>query len=82
MEDPKRGVICHNLEEFTAKTMDEVLELIKKGLQNRATAVTLSNHNSSRSHAIFTIRVLSKEVNDNGEEVVKSGQLNLVDLAG
>jgi kinesin family protein 11 len=82
MEDAKRGVICHNLEEFTARSLEELLDLLRKGLQNRATASTLSNHNSSRSHAIFTMRVLSKEVNEDGQEVVKSGQLNLVDLAG
>ena len=82
MEDVKRGVICHNLEEFNVSKMEDCLEYVRKGLQNRQTAATLSNHNSSRSHAIFTFRIMNKEPNENGEEIVKYGQLNLVDLAG
>jgi hypothetical protein len=82
MEDAKRGVVCHNLEEFPVRSLEETLEYLRKGLANRAVAETQSNLNSSRSHAIFTVRIFSKEILDSGEEVIKSGQLNLVDLAG
>jgi kinesin family protein 11 len=40
------------------------------------------NKNSSRSHSIFTMKIMIKECNVDGEEVVRHGQLNLVDLAG
>jgi hypothetical protein len=49
---------------------------------NRQTAATLCNKNSSRSHSIFTMKLMIREVNVEGEEVVRHGQLNLVDLAG
>lgn len=52
------------------------------GIQQRQTAETLMNKNSSRSHSIFTMKIMIKECNVDGEEVVRHGQLNLVDLAG
>lgn len=39
------------------------------------------NTESSRSHAIFSITVESSETDENGEEHVKMGKLQLVDLA-
>ena len=51
-------------------------------MTRRQTAATLMNKNSSRSHSIFTMKIMMKESNADGEEVVKNGQLNLVDLAG
>ena len=52
------------------------------GILQRQTAETLMNKNSSRSHSIFTMKIMIKECNVDGEEVVRHGQLNLVDLAG
>ena len=51
-------------------------------MTRRQTAATVMNKNSSRSHSIFTMKIMMKECNIDGEEVVKNGQLNLVDLAG
>ena len=53
-----------------------------QGILQRQTAETLMNKNSSRSHSIFTMKIMIKECNVDGEEVVRHGQLNLVDLAG
>ena len=36
----------------------------------------------SRSHSIFTLTVHSKDSNELGEDVIKTGKLHLVDLAG
>ena len=55
---------------------------LKLGILQRQTAETLMNKNSSRSHSIFTMKIMIKECNVDGEEVVRHGQLNLVDLAG
>jgi hypothetical protein len=81
-EDVKKGVVCHNLEEFRVLNNQDLHEYLTKGINARQTASTLMNHASSRSHAIFTIKIIIKELNDLGEEIVKNGQLNLVDLAG
>lgn len=62
--------------------------LMKKGWQNRATASTLMNTDSSRSHSIFSMHL--EMMPYNGFEcdlqvscnAIKKGKLNLVDLAG
>jgi len=81
-EDVKKGVICQNLEEITVLTVDDIFDILQRGIKQRQTAATLCNKNSSRSHSIFTMKIMIKECNVDGEEVVRHGQLNLVDLAG
>ena len=81
-EDVKKGVVCQNLEEFSVLNTEAIFEIIQRGIKERATAATLCNKNSSRSHSIFTMKIMIKECNVEGEEVVRHGQLNLVDLAG
>ena len=81
-EDLKKGVVCQNLEEVTVLNANDIFEILQKGIHQRQTAETLCNKNSSRSHSIFTMKIMIKETNIEGEEVVRNGQLNLVDLAG
>lgn len=81
-EDAKKGVICQNLEEITVLSVNDIFEILQRGIRQRQTAETLCNKNSSRSHTIFTMKIMIKETNVEGEEVVRHGQLNLVDLAG
>ena len=82
MEVEKKGVIVQNLEEVTVLSSNDIFEILARGIQQRATAATNMNKNSSRSHSIFTMKIMIKECNVDGEEVVRHGQLNLVDLAG
>jgi kinesin family protein 3/17 len=51
------------------------------GTNNRKTASTNMNSDSSRSHSIFTIYIETGEEIE-GEQRIKAGKLNLVDLAG
>lgn len=81
-EDVNKGVVCQNLEEITVLGITDIFEILQRGILNRQTAATLCNKNSSRSHSIFTLKIMIKECNVVGEEVVRHGQLNLVDLAG
>ena len=81
-EDVKKGVVCQNLEEITVLRVRDIFEILQRGIQQRQTAATLCNKNSSRSHSIFTMKIMIKECNVEGEEVIRHGQLNLVDLAG
>jgi hypothetical protein len=55
---------------------------MRRSSHARKTAETLCNAASSRSHAIFTVRVISCEPVGGGEENVRDGVLNLVDLSG
>ncbi|XP_059930075.1 kinesin-like protein KIF11 isoform X2 [Gadus macrocephalus] len=83
-DDPrnKRGVVVKGLEEVVVHNKDEVYQILKRGSAKRKTASTLMNAYSSRSHSVFSVTIHMKEVNLDGEELVKIGKLNLVDLAG
>ena len=53
--------------------------LLKIANQNRKVAETFCNERSSRSHSIFQLKLIGKNMTNNQE--VK-GTLNLIDLAG
>lgn len=72
---------CHRPIINSAK---EAMSLYLLGTQNRRTAETSMNRESSRSHSIFTINLTTKTTStiDNNTIVVRESRLNLIDLAG
>jgi len=76
------GVVVQNIEEVIVKNPAEIFTVLDQGSAKRHTAETLLNKVSSRSHSIFTITIHMKESTPEGDEVIKTGKLNLVDLAG
>ena len=52
------------------------------GQENRHTASTNMNHESSRSHAVFTAYITTKVVKTDGQKVMRSSRFHIVDLAG
>ena len=78
----KRGMLVNNLEEVIVTSAEEVFTALQKSWQKRRTAETLLNKNSSRSHCVFIITVHTKECDEDGEDIIKTGKLYLVDLAG
>ena len=83
-EDPDEGIIINNITEIITNSMNEILNLLKKGNKNRTVEETDANKTSSRSHAILQIKVSFKEKNNgnSNNNMVKFGKLNLIDLAG
>ena len=82
-EDPEEGIIINNITEIITNSINEILHLLKKGNKNRTVEETDANKTSSRSHAILQIKVSFKEKNnENNNNEVKFGKLNLIDLAG
>jgi kinesin family protein 11 len=83
-DDPdNKGSTCiKGLCEVTVHNTNEVYNLLNMGTAERQTAATNLNRLSSRSHTIFTILVRTRELTIDGEEIIKSGKLNLIDLAG
>jgi len=67
------------LTEVEVSTVSEAVELLEKGSNIRSTEATNMNSSSSRSHAIFTISLVSRDMAD-GSTVTR--KINLVDLAG
>nr|CAI5831803.1 unnamed protein product [Callosobruchus analis] len=78
-EKPGVGVYVKDLLGFTVNSLEAVNEIITKGNKNRSTGATKLNDTSSRSHAIFTVLIESKNKITNK---ITFGKLNLVDLAG
>lgn len=68
------------LEEVVVHDKNEVYSILEKGSLRRQTAATLINAHSSRSHSVFSVTVHIKESTLEGEELVKTGKLNLVGI--
>lgn len=78
-EDKQRGVYVKGLNDFYVQSAGEVYQILDRGGQARAVAATNMNQESSRSHSIFVIEVMQKNVESGS---ARSGRLFLVDLAG
>ena len=78
-EDPVKGVYIEDLTEHYVCSEEEVLEFMKAGSSNRATAKTNMNEHSSRSHLIFLMTIHQTNIKS---LISKTGRLFMVDLAG
>ncbi|KAL3609903.1 hypothetical protein D5086_000923 [Populus alba] len=79
----KQGKDSHRLfklnKVFGPAATQDVLELMRIGLMNRAVGATALNERSSRSHSVLTIHVYGMDLETGA---VLRGNLHLVDLAG
>ena len=59
------------------------MQILRKGMEHRRAAETAMNHVSSRSHAVFVLRVRS-QIQDEESGIIKyrEAKFTLVDLAG
>jgi kinesin family protein 5 len=93
-ENPGQGVFLSNLSWWPVNNAERCMELLYRGDSNRNTAFTDMNANSSRSHAIYMVK-LEKRKRYSQEEIERferegkgfdkgmiSSTLYLVDLAG
>ncbi|KAG0258421.1 hypothetical protein BG011_003313 [Mortierella polycephala] len=98
--DPKRPTLSmktdastghkyvHGLKEIKVKTLEEAMLVLRAGLRQRQIFSTLVNKSSSRSHCIFTIKILKTPQfgNSAAEDAAKGktsvSRLSIVDLAG
>ncbi|KAG7694570.1 hypothetical protein KL930_003888 [Ogataea haglerorum] len=81
----KKGVLVQGIHEVYVRTAAEGLRLAAQGCERRQVAGTRCNELSSRSHTVFSITVHMRTQDSRkmgGEEFVKVGKLNLVDLGG
>jgi kinesin family protein 15 len=82
-EDVKHGVTVQNLKEEIVSNAAEALDKMELGSQNRRVASTFMNHQSSRSHSVFTIHLQSEELREDGQNLrTRTSRFHLVDLAG
>lgn len=67
------------------KTKQEARALLDRGQVNRRVFSTLANRVSSRSHSVFTIkviRILKGATNQEDSNAASSSRFSIVDLAG
>uniref|UniRef100_A0A8D2LKL2 Kinesin-like protein n=1 Tax=Varanus komodoensis TaxID=61221 RepID=A0A8D2LKL2_VARKO len=80
-EDQTGNPYVKDLNWINVQDADEAWKLLKLGRRNQSFASTHMNQNSSRSHSIFSIRILHLQ-GSSGEVVPKISELSLCDLAG
>eukprot|EP00911_Craspedida_sp_UC1_P000554 UC1_evm1s425 len=79
---PESGVYVEDLTSFVVKSVSDIEKVMRVGNNNRSVGVTDMNAHSSRSHAVFVIKVECSELGPDGKNHIRVGKLNLVDLAG
>uniref|UniRef100_A0A1B6D3A1 Kinesin-like protein n=2 Tax=Clastoptera arizonana TaxID=38151 RepID=A0A1B6D3A1_9HEMI len=87
-EDGSRNMYVHGVSEVEVKSTEEAFEEFYKGQRRKRMAHNTLNTESSRSHSIFSIRLVQAPLDMYGEHILKDrkvvsvSQLSLVDLAG
>ena len=87
-EDASKNMYVHGVTEVEVKSPEEAFEAFYKGQRKKRVANTIMNAESSRSHSVFTIRLVQAPLDHQGEFVIQDkvgmliSQLSLVDLAG
>ncbi|XP_055376504.1 kinesin-like protein KIF23 [Condylostylus longicornis] len=87
-EDANHNMFVHGVTEVEIKSMEEALEIFQTGQKRKRMGHTILNAESSRSHSVFTIRLVQAPVDSQGEDIMRDksvitvSQLSLVDLAG
>ncbi|CAI5757040.1 unnamed protein product [Candida verbasci] len=79
VEDKIQGMYVKGLTCKEVNNELEFIDVLNIGLKNRSISNTDMNEESSRSHTIFQIKLIQKDIET---EVIKRSSLFLVDLAG
>ncbi|XP_063702166.1 kinesin-like protein KIF23 isoform X2 [Culicoides brevitarsis] len=87
-EDANHNMYVHGVTELEVKSVEQAIEAFQRGQKRKRVGHTILNAESSRSHSVFTIRLVQAPTDAQGEYVVQDkqtvtvSQLSLVDLAG
>ena len=79
--DQKQGFFVEGLLVIECKKPEDIVEIILQGTKNRKKGSHDLNKDSSRSHSILTVYLIS-EFQSGGESFKKYGKISFVDLAG
>ncbi|XP_041476311.1 kinesin-like protein KIF20A isoform X9 [Lytechinus variegatus] len=80
-EDKNGSIYIKGLKQIQVNSADEAYRILKIGQRNLSIAATKLNHCSSRSHCIFSIKVL-RVVDVDDPHVARVSHLSFCDLAG
>ncbi len=79
VRETKLGWVVKNITEVECATRESLFHFLEVGNHNRKVAATFMNAESSRSHRIFSLTLITKNVST---KLMRRGTLFLVDLAG
>jgi kinesin family member 3B len=79
LRERENGICVPNLHSVLCKSVEDMMNVMNVGNKNRTVGFTNMNEHSSRSHAVFVIKI---EMCEMDSTQIKVGCLNLVDLAG
>ncbi|XP_053098570.1 kinesin-like protein KIF20A isoform X2 [Hemicordylus capensis] len=80
-EDQSGNAYIKDLKWINVNSVEEACKILKTGNKNRSLACTRMNRQSSRSHSIFSIRLLNLS-DENVPQILGVSELSLCDLAG
>lgn len=78
----KTGFFVEDLLVVDCTSIDDLIAVLHEGIRNRKTGSHELNKDSSRSHSILIVYVISEVRSDDGHSFKKYGKINFVDLAG
>ncbi|KNC98531.1 uncharacterized protein SPPG_06224 [Spizellomyces punctatus DAOM BR117] len=81
-DDGSNRVVVAGLSEHRPKNVDDVMQMLIKGNENRTRAPTEANAVSSRSHAVLQIHIRQRDRAAGVNASVKMATLSIIDLAG
>ncbi|KAI8364639.1 uncharacterized protein BYT42DRAFT_505980 [Radiomyces spectabilis] len=82
-EHPSTGPYVEDLSRLVVTSFDNINDLMDEGNKARTVAATNMNETSSRSHAVFTVFLTQKRLDQTTKmESEKVARISLVDLAG
>lgn len=82
MDDSGGATFLRGLKQELVNNATNALNIFEKGSAKRRTAETLLSKQSRRSHSVFSMTAQIKGRTPEGEDLIKIGKFNLVDLAG
>eukprot|EP00873_Tetraselmis_striata_P012946 jgi/Tetstr1/433210/TSEL_022498.t1 len=81
-EELRHGCYVEGLSEHVVLNGNDMMQLLKRGIENRRVSETRMNRESSRSHSVMTCIIEGRTKSTNGMTSSKYSRLNLIDLAG
>ena len=78
----KNGFFVEDLMVVDCTSPDDLLAVLHEGMRNRKTGSHDLNKDSSRSHSIMTVYVISETKSEDGHIFKRYGKIVFVDLAG
>ncbi|XP_028640311.1 kinesin-like protein KIF23, partial [Grammomys surdaster] len=87
-EDKNHNTYISGCSEIEVQSAEEAFKVFWRGQKKRHIATTKMNRESSRSHTVFTIKLVQAPLDANGDNILQEkeqitvSQLSLVDLAG